>query len=572
MVASGNEADPPGNGSLAFAHGSVGGSIPSATVMEIPGSARSIVSSCRSTTTGGTALADSRSTVLSSLLTLVLVGLVASGCGGSTDPGGGGTGNRPASLQIVSGDVQVSAVGTELPAALVVKVLDAAGAPVAGQAINFRVVAGGGTTFAGVGTTNANGMAQERWTVGTTAGPQRLEARAVDSATGVAIVYGTFTATAVAGPPVGVTVISGDGQSGPPSTALASPIVVRLADSYGNPVLSAAVIFAVTSGGGVASPATASTDSTGTASTTWTLGVQNGAQTLEAQVTGVPAAVVHATASSNAYLRVANLSPDLGPLDFCVRTTGATTWGDPVMAAAGATSGLVYDGGTGIDGMAQVSRYFDFASGTYDVAVYQKALLGASCAAPTATKTGVSLDNGVYKLVAAVGYTGSTTAPHALASFTDERTVTTGNMAIRFANVGILPGATFGPLPPIDVGITTASAPYAAILKNVTYPGVAPASTSAPVIDANGYAVLPATSFAGAVQLTVCPAGLTPTTAPAGYCQSTNLAAGLITPGTVASAYVIGVAGTPPNLLLCGDNTGPPSVGYNYSLCLTKLP
>jgi hypothetical protein len=188
------------------------------------------------------------------------------------------------------------------------------------------------------------------------------------------------------------------------------------------------------------------------------------------------------------------------------------------------------------------------------------------------SKTGVSLDNGVYKLVAAVGYTGSTAAPHALASFTDEMTVTTGNMAIRFANVGILPGATFGPLPPIDVGITTASAPYAAILKNVTYPGVAPASTSAPVIDANGYAVLPATSFAGAVQLTVCPAGLTPTTAPAGYCQSTNLAAGLITPGTVASAYVIGVAGTPPNLLLCGDNTGPPSVGYNYSLCLTKLP
>ena len=147
-------------------------------------------------------------------ISLLVASLVVLGCGGSTDSGGGGTGNRPASLLIVSGDTQVAPVGTELPAALVVRVLDAAGAPVAGQAINFRVVAGGGTTFAGVGTTNANGMAQERWTMGTTAGPQRLEARAVDSATGVAIVFGTFTATAVAGPPASVTVVSGNAQSG----------------------------------------------------------------------------------------------------------------------------------------------------------------------------------------------------------------------------------------------------------------------------------------------------------------------------------------------------------------------
>jgi hypothetical protein len=274
------------------------------------------------------------------------------------------------------------------------------------------------------------------------------------------------------------------------------------------------------------------------------------------------------------FLRVGNLSPDLLPLDFCVRTTGTTTWSDPVMSTAGAAAGLVYDGGTGIDGALQVSRYFEYAAGTYDVAVFQKGLLGSTCANPIASKTGIVLDSGVHKLVAAVGYAGSTTAPHALASFTDETTVTTGNVAIRFANVGILPGATFGPLPPLDVGVTTATAPYAAIFKNVAYPGVSPASTTAPVIDANGYAVVPAASFAGAVQLTVCPAGLTPSTAPAGYCQSTNVAAGLITPNSVATAYVIGLAGVPSvsNSLLCGDNTAPPTAGYNYSLCLTKLP
>jgi len=272
------------------------------------------------------------------------------------------------------------------------------------------------------------------------------------------------------------------------------------------------------------------------------------------------------------FLRVGNLSPDLLPLDFCVRVTGTTTWSEPVMLAAGATAGLVYDGGTGIDGALQVSRYFQYDAGTYDVAVFQKGLLGSTCSNPIASKTGVALDSGVHKLVAAVGYTGSTTAPHALATFTDETTVTTDNVAIRFANAGILPGATFGPLPAIDVGVTTASTGYVVIFKNVAYPGVAPASTVAPVIDANGYAVVPAASFAGAVELTVCPTGLTPAS---GFCQSTSVSAGLITKNSVATAYVIGVAGTPApaaKSLLCGDNTAPPVAGYNYSLCLTKLP
>ena len=56
------------------------------------------------------------------------------------------TGNHPASVRVVSGNSQVGPVGAELPVALVVQVLDAGGAPVAGQAVNFRVVSGGGTT------------------------------------------------------------------------------------------------------------------------------------------------------------------------------------------------------------------------------------------------------------------------------------------------------------------------------------------------------------------------------------------------------------------------------------------
>jgi len=274
------------------------------------------------------------------------------------------------------------------------------------------------------------------------------------------------------------------------------------------------------------------------------------------------------SSSGTSYIRVGNLSPDLGPLDFCVRLNGTTAWGTPVMEAAGATLGLVYDGGALVTGALQVSRYFQYTPGTYDVAVFQKGLSGSTCASPIAAATGVSLGSGVYKLVAAVGHGASTTAPHALVTFTDETTVATGNVAIRFANTGILalPSAAPAPLPPIDVGVTTATTGYVVIFSNVAYPGkAAPTAT----VNANGYATVPAASFAGAVQLTVCPTGVAPAS---GFCQSTSVAAGLITANSVATAYVIGLAGVAPNSLLCGDNTAPPTAGYNYSLCLTKLP
>lgn len=66
----------------------------------------------------------------------------------------------------------------------------------AGQVINFRVLEGGGSMFAGVGVTNAEGRAQDRWTLGAGAGATNVsEARAVDPATGNPIVFARFTAT-----------------------------------------------------------------------------------------------------------------------------------------------------------------------------------------------------------------------------------------------------------------------------------------------------------------------------------------------------------------------------------------
>jgi hypothetical protein len=101
-------------------------------------------------------------------------------------------------LLIVSGDAQSALAGAQLPAPVVVKAFDSKGHILRGQIVNFRVTGGGGSVFAGAAVTNPDGIARERWTLGTTPGPQTLEVRAVDTETGEALTFATFTATALA--------------------------------------------------------------------------------------------------------------------------------------------------------------------------------------------------------------------------------------------------------------------------------------------------------------------------------------------------------------------------------------
>src|SRR5262245_53829833 len=100
----------------------------------------------------------------------------------------------PLSLSIVSGDNQSAPPGTQLPNPLVARVDDGRGHRVSGQIVNFRVVDGGGSVFAGAAITNRDGLAQELWTLGQS-GPQRVEARAVDPATGAPLTFAVFNAT-----------------------------------------------------------------------------------------------------------------------------------------------------------------------------------------------------------------------------------------------------------------------------------------------------------------------------------------------------------------------------------------
>src|SRR5947208_1628862 len=100
----------------------------------------------------------------------------------------------PLSLSVVSGNNQTGPPGTELPAPIVALVEDSRGHAVRGQIVNFVVVSGGGGVFAGAAISGGDGIVQERWTLGFS-GPQQVEARAVDNATGAKITFATFTAT-----------------------------------------------------------------------------------------------------------------------------------------------------------------------------------------------------------------------------------------------------------------------------------------------------------------------------------------------------------------------------------------
>jgi adhesin/invasin len=230
------------------------------------------------------------SSIRSVLLALAGLGLMA--CDGTgPDPAG-----PPASLDIVSGDLQTATAGTELPQPLVVEVTDDKGKPVEGQVVNFVVVTGGGSVFAGTALTNEDGRAQERWTLGTTArDTQKVEARAVHPATGQALVFATFRAVATPGAPASLVRVLGGTLTGAPGVALADSLAVRLTDQHGNGISGQSVAFSA-AGGGSVSPATRTTDADGFARTAWTLGTALGTpQTVSATFGTLAAAPFTAT-------------------------------------------------------------------------------------------------------------------------------------------------------------------------------------------------------------------------------------------------------------------------------------
>lgn len=194
---------------------------------------------------------------------------------------------EPASIVKVSGDLQTGVVGTALAEPLVLAVLDASGAPVAGIPIDWQVwysVGDGlGTTSYEHTTTDANGLSSITASFGRVAGPAALWISATwNTWTGP---WADFTASAVAGPAATIARLAGNAQTSVAGTPLPLPITVIVHDAFGNVKAGTTVNWGAGPGSGSTSPISSLTDEFGRASTAWTLGTTLGAGNQHATAT-----------------------------------------------------------------------------------------------------------------------------------------------------------------------------------------------------------------------------------------------------------------------------------------------
>ena len=197
------------------------------------------------------------------------------------------------SLTVVSGGGQTATVATSLAAPIVLQVKDQNGNTMAGVVVTLSMGAGGGSVPSTQLTTDSNGQVTVSWTLGTVAGTDTLVAQ-VGSLPVLDVV-----ATATPDVPANLDLVSGDNQSTAAGTALPSALTVKVTDRYGNAVSNVAVTFSDDANGTFAST-TVTTDTSGMASDTITLGPNAGIDDITASIqtsNGFVTVTLHETGS-----------------------------------------------------------------------------------------------------------------------------------------------------------------------------------------------------------------------------------------------------------------------------------
>jgi hypothetical protein len=180
----------------------------------------------------------------------------------------------PATMAVVLGNAQSDTVGQPVTDSLAVTVASATAFPVAGTPVVWTVLRGGAVT-SDTTLTDATGRAAVGYTLGTLAGIDSVRAQAGGASA-------TFTATALAGAPTALAVVSGDAQADTVGFVLPNPFIVRAADAFDNPVTGAKVYWNVVSGSGTLSLDSSFTNGSGQAFTGYTLGALPGTDSISA--------------------------------------------------------------------------------------------------------------------------------------------------------------------------------------------------------------------------------------------------------------------------------------------------
>jgi len=205
----------------------------------------------------------------------------------------------------MSGNGQSGLVAHVLPLALTVRVTSDAG-PAAGVHVLWAVKAGGGQLSASDVVTDAEGLAEVTWVLGTTAGTNTDTVTA--TATGLDGSPITFTASALAGPVADIEVVAGGYQQGAVSLKLADSVVALVTDGWGNPIAGTRVVFTVTTStySSFFQPDTVTTDATGRARSAWRLGDSPGTYLAEVKPALTPLPTAPATALAIQVLALAS--------------------------------------------------------------------------------------------------------------------------------------------------------------------------------------------------------------------------------------------------------------------------
>ena len=220
---------------------------------------------------------------------------------------GGGTWNIPLKKITLSlGNNQSGTISSALANPFIVRVTDLAGNPVLGVSVTFAIAtfptsATGQSLSLTTTTTSSGGYAGSTLTLGNMVGTYTVTV----SSGGLSGSPVAFTATATGGAGTVISLTSGNNQTRTINTALTSPFVVTVRDTGGNPISGASVTFAIgtvpdAATGQLLSTTTATTNSSGQASSTLTLGNKVGSYTVTASSSGSSGSPITFTATATA--------------------------------------------------------------------------------------------------------------------------------------------------------------------------------------------------------------------------------------------------------------------------------
>jgi hypothetical protein len=194
-----------------------------------------------------------------------------------------------AEAEPVAGNTRVAALtqtlrgraGLLLGDSVGVRIADSTGRALIGVPVRWSAV--DGVVQAGDARTDSTGVARARWTLAVKTGRQHL--RVFVGAADSRIAPTMIAATALAGAPANIVVMSGDRQRGTVGNALSKSIVFRVLDAAGN--AAADVPVALSLSAGAVDDSALVTDSLGLVKTRWTMGRTAGEHALAARVTGL---------------------------------------------------------------------------------------------------------------------------------------------------------------------------------------------------------------------------------------------------------------------------------------------